>query len=97
MPNPEMLKRHVFTFNPRDNGGEALILTTEFYHALGGKEIFSNHEISLQSYGNEANFMLHSIDITPELLRALADQLEQAEMDAAAALEDKLYPSEDSA
>lgn len=76
-----VLKEHSFCFNPNDNGGESLILTTEFI-ANGEKitdknGVFINQELSLQSYCNSASIKLFGVSITPEKLRELANQLEK--------------------
>lgn len=79
----KLLDTHVFFFNPRDNGGEQLSLTTEIYDngdaaaGLAGG-IFINQELVLQSYGNSASFFLCGTPMTPELLRKCADRLEEA-------------------
>lgn len=78
----KLLKTHVFCFNPYDNSGEGLFLTTQFF-ANGDpitdtEGIYLNQELRLQSYCNSASFNLYGAYITPELLRKLADQLEQA-------------------
>ena len=70
--------RHVYCFNEEDNGGEQLILTTIVYDdKVGG--IFFNQELTLGSYCNSASFNLTGAQITPKLLRELANQLEEVE------------------
>ena len=70
----EPIIRHDFIFNPEDNGGEEVSLSTEFFS--NGEEIFTTHQFILNSYGNSA--ILHlGIQITPTRLRLLADQLEK--------------------
>lgn len=72
----KLLKRHVFCFNPNDNGGESLLLTTEFF--WNGDEqdgIYTNQELILQSYLNSASITLFGAAFTPENLRKLADEL----------------------
>lgn len=65
--------RHVFVFNPNDNGGECITLVTE-------KDIIEgviNQEFSLQCYGTgSASIQLGTI-ITPDLLRKCANELEK--------------------
>lgn len=73
--------RHSFTFNPDDNGGEAVCLTTKFFDNgdSGGQGIYMEQELTLHSYCNMASFQLGSAVFTPAKLRELANQLEQAE------------------
>ena len=76
----DVLKTHSFTFNPEDNGGESLSLTTQFI-ANGDpitpdEGIFLNQELSLQSYCNSASINMFGISFTPKALRELANQLE---------------------
>lgn len=68
---------HVFCFNEKNNGGEALSLKTKVYDN-GDKEnnIYFEQTITLQSYCNSASFNLVGAQITPSLLRELANQLE---------------------
>lgn len=49
---PSILGKHEFTFNPKDNGGEALTLKTFFYDNGDGvpNGIYINQELELQSY-----------------------------------------------
>lgn len=77
MIRDNILGNHRFTFNKHDNGGEHLILKTTFIDN-GDKEnnIYTNQELVLCSYCNEASFKLIGIQLTPELLRKLADELE---------------------
>ena len=63
-------RRHVFTFNPEDNGGEALTVTTDI---TSDGDIFQ--EVSLQSYGASASLNFPGW-ITPQRLRKLANELE---------------------
>jgi len=76
----KIISEHHFTFNPKDNGGESLTLSTEFIdNGDDGEEgIYTNHKLTLHSYCNAAHFELCGISITPELLRELANQLENA-------------------
>lgn len=53
----EPIKRHTFSFNPRDYSAEGLTLTTKYFdngdRAKGlPVGIFTNQELTLQSYGN---------------------------------------------
>lgn len=77
------LKRHVFVFNEEDNGGESLCLTTDFMcDEKDSNSVFANQEFSLQSCCNSAAFYLAGSPLTPELLRKLADELEDAKKEA---------------
>lgn len=71
------LGQHVFVFNEEDNGGEQVILITDFYD--NGDGVFSGlyliQEIVMASYCNSATLNL-SIEITPEKLRKLADEID---------------------
>ena len=66
-----------FVFNKRDNGGEALMLTTTFVDN-GDPEpgIYTNQQLTLNSYCNSASFNLSGASITPKILRELANELE---------------------
>lgn len=79
------LNTHIFVFNKRDNGGEQLCLKTTFFHN-GDKTLpgccFTNQEIELMSYCNAASIKLVGCQITPEILRKLADELEVAREEA---------------
>ena len=68
--------------NIKDNGGEGLSLTTSYLdNGDDLKEendgIFLNQELTLQSYCNSATFNLVGAIFTPEILRDLADRIEQ--------------------
>lgn len=80
------LARHHFTFNPGDNGGEALYLVTEMFSNgdKGPNNVYWNQQLCLESYQNSAQIRLHGIAITPELLRELANQLDEAAIRAGA-------------
>jgi len=67
---------HCFTFNKKDNGGEALSLRSTFF-TNGDPGIFLRQELSLNSYCNTATFHIN-FEITPDILRNLADELEEA-------------------
>ena len=66
---------HSFTFNESTNSGEGLTLHTEI---LFGDDVYLNQELTLQSYGNHATFGLYGATLTPEILRKLADELEES-------------------
>ena len=74
------LKTHNFVVNPKDNGGESIVITTEFYDNGDGvpSGIYTNQKITLMSYGNSATIQLGSAALTPENLREFANQLEAA-------------------
>lgn len=80
------LGRHIFTFNPEDNGGESLSLETEIFDN-GDGEIVTNQSINLQSYCNSAAIELHGAQITPDTLRQCANELEKALNKAEAQIE----------
>lgn len=86
MQNAKIGKAHVFTFNPEDNGGEALMLKTQFFDN-GDGVLYTNQEITLQSYCNAASFELVGATITPDKLRQLANELERAQIKAQAEVE----------
>lgn len=79
----DKLEVHHFVFNPSDNGGEQLILTTE-WHANGDpitetEGVLATQQLTLHSYGNSATFNLVGALLTPAKLRKLASELEQME------------------
>lgn len=74
--NTCFMDRHNFTFNKEDNGGESLSLMTEFYFDVEGG-IYMTQRLTLASYRNSASFDLSGVSLTPELLRRLADELEE--------------------
>lgn len=78
----KLLKRHVFTFNKHDNGGEALMLVTQFFHNGDVDGVYTNQEIELQSYCNSASINLCGIHIDSEILFKLAKELFEAEQEA---------------
>lgn len=86
MKDFDILGIHVFHFNNGQNGGESFCFTTKFLY--DGSRMFScdpvkiEHTISLQSHSNEVSIDLNSIQITPTMLRKLADELEFAEKEA---------------
>lgn len=73
------LEVHTFVFNEEDNSGESLSLLTKVLDN-GDKDensSYLNQTITLNSYGNSVSLNLSGIQITPEKLRDLADQLEK--------------------
>lgn len=77
----KLLKIHTFVFNEQDNGGESFTLSTKFYNN-GDGEIYTNQELTLQSYCNAASFTLIGAPMTAGLLRQLANELDRAETEA---------------
>lgn len=72
------LGRHVFCFNEEDNGGESCLLITDFWDNGDGviSGMFTIQEFELNSYCNSAKICLQGVQITPEKLRKLADELD---------------------
>lgn len=74
----KFIGKHVFCFNPDENGGESVTLTTTLIHNGDHKhvidEITFQQELTLMSYGNSATFNLFCM--TPDRLRLLANELE---------------------
>ena len=68
------LKTHTFVFDK--DIGEELSLITKVYDN-GDGELFTNQELSLQAECSSASLNLFSIEITPEILRKLADELDE--------------------
>lgn len=75
----KLLKTHCFSLN-ESNSGESLVITTKFFandnDITDEDGIYTNQEITLQSYSNSASFYLCNT-ITPEKLRELANELEK--------------------
>ena len=78
------LGQHTFVFNKKDNGGEHLSLHTAFYDNGDSKIglppeqcIYTVQELTLQSYCNAVTLNLHGASITPQILRDLANELEE--------------------
>lgn len=90
--------RHVFSFNPRDNGGEQLTLVSHIIDngdvaaGIPKAGVFLNQELSLQSYCNSASFLLFGASLTPDNLRRLANELEAATVQAQAEIRAKVKP-----
>ncbi len=78
-----VISTHHFILTPKSNGQESLTFNTEFWNNgdKGEKGLLQIHSIALQSYGNEAMFII-SHEITPEILRELANQLDVARLKA---------------
>lgn len=77
---------HAFVLNPEANGGESLMLTTEYFWngdlVTDDDGIYTNQSLTLQSYCNCATIKLYGATITPNVLRELANELEDAEKKA---------------
>ncbi len=73
------IHKHVFVFNKGVNGGESLRLETEYIPNGDPGELFTNQKLRLSSYENEASFTLVGAQLSPKLLRQLADELEKQE------------------
>ena len=68
--------RHVFVFNPKDNGGESIMLVTDYFdNGDDERFLYTNQTLTLQSYGNSASIQMEGC-FTPETLRKLANELE---------------------
>jgi len=79
--DPRFLNRHLFVFNPEDNGDASLNILTEHF-AYSPLEILTHQEITLQSmHGSSSTFAFPGF-LTPEKLRKLADELEKAQVEA---------------
>lgn len=84
MSNPDpKVGTHSFNFSPQESGGESLYLETKYYwngdnekdHQHNG--IYLNQELTLCSYGNSATFNLCGINLDSNMLRKLADELDE--------------------
>jgi hypothetical protein len=76
----EEKKRHVFTLNPKDNGGEQVHVVTKFCAHDDG-EMFWLQELVLNCYGNEAKFVLNGMYLNPDNLIKLATELKKEVME----------------
>ena len=77
MNKDKLVETHRFTFNPKDNGGEQVILKTEIYdNGDDTHNLYVNQTLSLCSYSNAAHLELIGATLTPQNLRKLADELE---------------------
>jgi hypothetical protein len=70
----KQLSHFCYCFNPEDNEGEAITLSTSVEQA-GTDEAFVTQEFTLHSYINSATFQT-SFYLTPEKLRECADKIE---------------------
>ena len=71
------IHRYTHNLNEYANGGESIIIVTEWYHEKG--DIFSTQRIEMHSYINSAAFCLGDFLFNPAALRKLADDIEQEE------------------
>ena len=83
---------HSFRFDAAAFGAEALTLTTKFIWNGDnlGNNVFVNQELTLNADCNKAVFCLFGTTITPERLRELADELEEARNEAKKEIEKML-------
>ena len=74
----EIIGKHEFVVNKKDNGGESVTISTEI-HDNGDKtnNIWLSQTITLMSYCNSASFTLCGSPLTPEILRELANELDK--------------------
>lgn len=70
----KLVEVHVFCFNPHQNGGESFILSSKIIDD-GDDEPLLEQQLILNSYGNSTT--LNIPNLTPQILRQLADELEQ--------------------
>lgn len=70
---------NTFVFNPEENSGESIVLTTKIFGDRDDldDDRYITQELTLQSYGRSSSFELN-FDLTPNKLRELANQLEDA-------------------
>lgn len=68
-------KRHVFTVNPNDNGGEQIHIVTDYVH--DGYTGWLEQSIELGSYKNTASLTITGDVLTPKMLRQLANELDE--------------------
>lgn len=76
------IKRISYRFNRHDNSGEQLVLETVFLKNEGDSDVFINQTLTLNSYGNSAQFNLYSALLDPNELRELANRIESAGIEA---------------
>jgi len=71
----QLLGKHSFCFNGRDNGGESFSLQTKIWNKHG--MLYREQEFSLNSYCNSTHFKLNGEIITTNQLRQLANELDK--------------------
>jgi len=74
----KLIDTHRFNFSPTENSGEGLTLETQFFHNGDPGGVFMSQTLTLQSYGNSASFTLCGINLTPDMLRQLASEMESS-------------------
>lgn len=72
----ERLSEVYMILNPESNGGEQVSIVVEIFDNgdYDANSTYTLGKVSIQSYGNSASMSLPNI--TPELLRKFADELE---------------------
>lgn len=75
MKDPKEIGRHVFCFNPEDNGREAFLLVTSIHN--DGDDNYVHQELNLYSCCNCAGFSLCGDYFSPDKLRQLTNELEK--------------------
>lgn len=73
----ELVSQFRFTFNHGHQFGEGFCLITKFISNGEPNGVIINQELLLSSGANSASFNLYESAFTPEILRKLADQMEQ--------------------
>lgn len=68
-----------FVINPGENGGEKVFLTTTILKGKYSLEPWLEQEITMNSYCNSATFTFCGAVLTPDILRKMADQIEELE------------------
>ncbi len=78
MKNKKIL---VFNVDPTINGGESIYISSELHYNGDDKtektSYWLSQEIILRSYGNSASLNLSTAILSPEILRKMANQLEE--------------------
>ncbi|MEK6832663.1 MAG: hypothetical protein AABY32_01335 [Nanoarchaeota archaeon] len=74
----ELLDTVTTDINPKDTGGESVLLRTKIYANGDPGGIFINQEFTINSYCNRATFDLVGAVLTPDILRKMANDLEEA-------------------
>jgi hypothetical protein len=80
MAEDKLVAEHYFEFDI-NHGGEGLILRTKYFDN-GDDELYSEQTLTLDSYCNSASLFLVGTPLTPELLRRLADELDDVKRKA---------------
>lgn len=83
LPKPKQLGRHCFVLNGKDNGGEAISLTTTIWEEEPRKPdrppngTRMEQELGLMSYCNSAFIKLTGATISADTLRQVANELDR--------------------